>query len=232
MGDPTTIALNLTFLGTLGVALVMFFGLFLVFVATLVIAGVGRLVAVTVVAVGRGLFRTGSRAERIAAPGRQDRPVRTIGATRQLQPPRAATPAKAAKLAKPVKPAKPAKKEPVLSPDWAAAVAQADARAAARAKAEAAPAVKVSVRELPSPTAPAQDVAAVAPLVESATDRNGQLGTVPPAFKKAPMPAAKSLLDTGSLVSPPGRMPLPRKTLGSPPNQQMPKPRAQERKAG
>ncbi len=41
----------------------------------------------------------------------------------------------------------------------------------------------------------------MAPLVESATDRNGQLGTVPPAFKKAPMPAAKSLLDTGSLVS-------------------------------
>ncbi|HEX9086713.1 MAG TPA: hypothetical protein VF867_04210 [Arthrobacter sp.] len=232
MGDPTTIALNLTFLGTLGVALVMFFGLFLVFVATLVIAGLGRLVAVTVVAVGRGLFRSGSRAERIAAPGRQDRPVRTIGATRQLQPPRAATPAKAAKLAKPVKPAKPAKKEPVLSPDWAAAVAQADARAAARSKAEAAPEVKVSVRELPSPTAPAQDVAAVAPLVASATDRNGQLGTVPPAFKKAPMPAAKSLLDTGSLVSLPGRLPLPRKTLGSPPNQQMPKPRAQERKAG
>ena len=56
MEDPTTIALNLTFLGTLGVALVMFFGLFLVFVATLVIAGLGRLAAVTIMAVGRGLF--------------------------------------------------------------------------------------------------------------------------------------------------------------------------------
>ncbi|XTR51099.1 hypothetical protein ACOM2C_11915 [Pseudarthrobacter sp. So.54] len=44
MGDPTTIALNLTFLGTLAVALVMFFGLFLVFVATLVIAGLGQAV--------------------------------------------------------------------------------------------------------------------------------------------------------------------------------------------
>ena len=43
MEDPTTIALNLTFFGTLAVALVMFFGLFLVFVATLVIAGLGRL---------------------------------------------------------------------------------------------------------------------------------------------------------------------------------------------
>ena len=123
---------------------------------------------------------------------------------------------KAAKPAKPAKPERPAKKEPALSPDWAAAVAQADARAAARARAEAAPAVKVSVRELPSPTAPARDVKAVAPLVESATDRNGQLGTVPPAFRKAPMPAAKSLLDTGSLVSLPGRLPLPRKPQGTP----------------
>ena len=38
------------------------------------------------------------------------------------------------------------------------------------------------------------------------------------------MPAAKSLLDTGSLVSLPGRLPLPRKPLG--------KPQAHERKAG
>ena len=118
----------------------------------------------------------------------------------------------------------------------AAAKAEADARAAARARAEAAPAVKVSVRELPSPTAPARDLKAVAPLVESATDRNGQLGTVPPAFRKAPMPAAKSLLDTGSLVSLPGRLPLPRKPLGTPSampqNHQRPKPQDQERKAG
>ncbi|MCB5291622.1 hypothetical protein [Arthrobacter sp. SO3] len=231
MGDPTTIALNLTFFGTLGVALVMFFGLFLVFVATLVIAGLGRLVAVTVMAVGRGLFRTGSRADRIAPSVQQDRPLRTIGAARQPQ---------SGKAAKPGKPAKADKKEPVLAPDWSAAVARADARAAARAKAAAAPEVKVSVRELPSPTAPAQDIAAVAPLVESATDRNGQLGTVPPAFKKFPMPAAKSLLDTGSLVSLPGRLPLPRKPLGRPLNEQLPgpqgkqlpKPEAQERKAG
>ena len=206
MEDPTTIALNLTFLGTLGVALVMFFGLFLVFVATLVIAGLGRLAAVTIMAVGRGLWRSAGK--------------------------KAAKPVKAAKPAKPVKPEKPAKKEPALSPDWAAAVAQADARAAARARAEAAPAVKVSVRELPSPTAPARDVLAVAPLVESATDRNGQLGTVPPAFKKAPMPAAKSLLDTGSMVSLHGRPPLPRKPQGTPQNRQRPTPQPQERKAG
>lgn len=211
MGDPTTIALNLTFFGTLAVALVMFFGLFLVFVATLVIAGLGRLTAVTVMALGRGLFRTGGRTPDTVE---QNLPVRSVG-TSQHRPAKAVKPAKAAK------PARPAKKEPALSPDWAAAVARADARAAARAKAEAAPAVKVSVRELPDPTAPARDLSAVAPLVESATDRNGQLGTVPPAFKKAPMPAAKSLLDTGSLVSLHGGLPVSK--LKQP---------AQERKAG
>ncbi len=201
--------------------MVMFFGLFLAMVATLVIAGLGRLVAVIIMAVGRGLLRVAGAAAR---------PADTVQA-----PPAAAKPVKPVKAAKPVKPArpaKPAKKEPALSPDWVAAVAQADARAAARAKAEAAPAVKVSVRELPSPSAPARDVEAVAPLVESATDRNGQLGTVPPAFKKAPMPAAKSLLDTGSLVSRPGRLPLPRKPLGQPQNHPRNTPQAQERKAG
>lgn len=211
MGDPTTMALNLTFFGTLAVALVMFFGLFLVFVATLVIAGIGRLAAVTVMALGRGLFRTGGRT---ADTVEQHLPVRSAGTSQHL-PPKAAQPAKAAK------PARPAKKEPALSPDWAAAVARADARAAARAKAESAPAVKVSVRELPDPAAPARDLSAVAPLVESATDRNGQLGTVPPAFKKAPMPAAKSLLDTGSLVSLHDSLPVGK--LKQP---------AQERKAG
>lgn len=236
MEDPTTIALNLTFFGTLGVALVMFFGLFLVFVATLVIAGLGRLTAVTIMALGRGLLGTAGKAARPADNVQQDRPVRTIGSIQHARPPKAAKPVKAAKAAKPAKPERPAKKEPALSPDWAAAVAQADARAAARAKADAAPAVRVSVRELPSPTAPARDVVAVAPLVESATDRNGQVGTVPPAFSKTPMPAAKSMLDTGSLVSLPGRLPLPGKPQGTPPgakqNHQLPKPQAQERKAG
>jgi len=223
MQDPTTIALNLTFLGTLAVGLVMFFGLFLVFVATLVIAGLGRLAAVTIMAVGRGLFRTAGRTAETVQP---DRPVRTLGTTHPARQQTAAQPVKAAT------PARLPKKEPALSRNWAAAVARADSRAAARVKAEAAPAVKVTVRELPSPTAPARDVAAVAPLVESATDRNGQLGTVPPAFKKATMPAAKSLLDTGSLVSLPGRLPLPRTSPGGPLNEQAPESRARERKAG
>ncbi|MHA7223265.1 hypothetical protein ACX80S_13200 [Arthrobacter sp. RHLT1-20] len=190
MEDPTTIALNLTFFATLVVAFVMFFGLFLVFAATLVIAGLGRLAAVMVMAAARSLG--GGRSE----------PV-------------------------PLK-AKPAKPEPALSPEWAAAVARADARAAARAKAEAAPAVKVSVRDLPSPKTPIQDVTEVGPLVESATDRNGELGAVPRAFTKLPMPAAKSVLDTGSLVYLPGRLPL----LPLPKNKPQAGPQAQERKAG
>ncbi|MET1020576.1 MAG: hypothetical protein ABWX69_00040 [Arthrobacter sp.] len=173
MEDPTTIALNLTFFGTLGVALVMAFGLFLAVVATLVLAGLGRLVAVAIMAVGRGLSRTAGGPGRPADAVQQGGGVRATGVT-QPRPPKDAKPVTAAK------PGKPAKREPALSPDWADAVAQADARAAARAKAQEAPDVKVSVRELPSPTTPARDLTTVAPLVESATDRNGQLGTAPP----------------------------------------------------
>ena len=50
MGDSTTIVLNLTFAGTLALAILMFLGLFLLVVATLVLAGVGRLVALSVMA--------------------------------------------------------------------------------------------------------------------------------------------------------------------------------------
>ena len=192
MEDPTTIALHLTFFGTLGVAFVMFLGLFMVFAATLVIAGVGRLAVVVVMAVA-GIFGGSPvlREERA-----RDEPAKAA---------KPARPAAAAKLVNPVKSRRPArnagKKEPALSPEWAAAVARADARAAARAKAEAGPAVRVSVRDLPNPNAPARDITEVSALVASATDSNGTLGTVPRAFTKPPMPAAKSLLDTGSLVS-------------------------------
>jgi hypothetical protein len=50
VGDSTTIALNLTFFGTLGLAFLMFLGLFLLVVLTLVLAGVGRLLVLTVLA--------------------------------------------------------------------------------------------------------------------------------------------------------------------------------------
>ena len=108
-----------------------------------------------------------------------------------------------------------------MSPEWTAAVARADARAAARAKAEAGPAVRVTVRDLPNPMAPARDIKEVSALVQSATDTNGTLGAVPRAFQKPPMPAAKSLLDTGSLVSLRGSLPAGKAKQPS-----------QERKAG
>lgn len=50
MEDPTTIALNLTFFGTLGVAFVMFLGLVIAFILTLVFAGLGRGLAAAVTA--------------------------------------------------------------------------------------------------------------------------------------------------------------------------------------
>ena len=206
MEDPTIIALNLTFFGTLGVAFFMFLGLFMVFAATLVIAGIGRLAAAVVMAVV-GVFDagTGPRDERT-----RDEPVG------------AATTADSAKTVKPPRPArKGGKKEPALSQEWTAAVARADARAAERAKAEAGPAVRVSVRDLPDPKAPARDIKEVSALVESATDTNGTLGAVPKAFKKPLIPAGKSLLDTGSLLSLRGSLPAGKS-----------KARTQDRKAG
>ena len=211
MEDPTTIALNLTFFGTLGVAFVMFLGLFMVFAATLVLAGIGRLAAVIVLAAA-GLLRESPVVRENAV--REDWPL--------VEPVKAAKPARPAATKKPRPPARNAgKKEPALSPEWAAAVARADARAAARARAEAGPAVRVTVRDLPNPMAPAHDIKEVSALVQSATDTNGTLGVIPRAFQKPPMPAAKSLLDTGSLVSLRGSLPVGKA-----------KQPAQERKAG
>ena len=211
MEDPTTIALNLTFFGTLGVAFFMFLGLFMVFAATLVLAGIGRLAAVVVLAAA-GLLR--------GIPAAREHAVREERI--RNEPAKAAKPARPAATMKPRRPARnTGKKEPALSPEWAAAVARADARAAARARAEAGPAVRVTVRDLPNPMAPARDIKEVSALVQSATDTNGTLGVVPRAFKKPPMPAAKSLLDTGSLVSLRGTLPAGKA-----------KQPAQERKAG
>ncbi|UXM91354.1 hypothetical protein [Paenarthrobacter sp. JL.01a] len=50
MEDPTTLAINLTYLGTLGLAVLMFLGLGLVIIITLVVAGVGRLISVILLA--------------------------------------------------------------------------------------------------------------------------------------------------------------------------------------
>lgn len=50
MEDPTTLAINLTYLGTVGMAILMFLGLGVVVIITLVVAGVGRLVSVILLA--------------------------------------------------------------------------------------------------------------------------------------------------------------------------------------
>lgn len=225
MGDSTTIALNLTFFGTLGLAFLMFLGLFLLVVLTLVLAGVGRLLVVTV----QALFGRLPKNDTLPL-------VRLAG--EPGQPPNAANTAHddAAAAPSPAKPRRPllpaARREPpVLAENWAAAVADADARAMARARA-AAPEIKVTVRELPAPSLPAAKLEAVAPLVESALHQdvpgredipgpgktapteNGPTGsgmagtgqTVPDSeaarsFTKPPSSAPLSPLDTGSLMS-------------------------------
>lgn len=50
MEDPTTLAINLTYLGTLGLAVLMFLGLGLIIIITLVVAGVGRLLSIILLA--------------------------------------------------------------------------------------------------------------------------------------------------------------------------------------
>lgn len=270
MGDSTTIALNLTFFGTLGLALLMFLGLFLLVVLTLLLAGVGRLIVLTAMA----LFGRHPKSETLplvrltGAPGPpSDAPFEThddgaaaptvgepapagvlrakAGALRTtagsaLSTVRAHSAAALAVVSTPrdwrralrdgrifLKPSElrprfnhvvehhpmltAARKEPpVLAEDWAAAVAEADARAMARARA-AASEIRISVRDLPGPSVPAEKVEAVAPLVESALhqdnpgrDNSAGETTVTGAarsFTKPPAPAPLSLLDTGSLVS-------------------------------
>jgi hypothetical protein len=206
MEDPNTIALNLTFFGTLGVAFVMFIGLFLVFVATLLIAGIGRLVGVSVMA----LFRRPGKTSGTDTPARA--PRRTFNLKTARAPSSLRAKLRTAREEAAQKRA--ARREaPALSEDWAAAVARADARAAARARAAAAPEVKVTVRDLPSPDAPVEEVRAVAPLVQSATDQHATVRAIPRSFEKPPGPGPLAMLDTGSLVSLAGHPPALRGTL-------------------
>ncbi len=174
MEDPTTIAMNLTYFATLGIGVIMFVGVFLAFVVTLLLAGLGRLVATAAAALAT-LFR--------GLPGRAPGTFAMIP------------------LKKAVHAVKPSRMETRIAPEWAAAVERADARASARAKRDAAPEVRVSVRELPSPEAPAHIIKEVGPLIESATDRNGRLSAAPRAFTKLPDPAKSPILDTGSLTT-------------------------------
>lgn len=214
MEDPTTLAINLTYLGTLGLALLMFLGLGLIVIITLVVAGVGRLVSVILLAL-IGVFPKKDTTPIVhlpARPGYVPEPVvgadAVDGAAEESAPvatPVAAAPAAPSSAAAPAAPKrdllgvtrrrisgasaavkdgawkskvdprklpKPAevksavehqtahhpivvaaaKEPPVLSKDWADAVAEADRREAERAKAQQPPPIKVTVRDLDEPT--------------------------------------------------------------------------------
>lgn len=223
MENPDTLILNLTFLGTVGMAFLMFLVLFLLGVITLVLAGIGRLAAVALMA----LFGRRSRIEsaplvRLGGPLRAGpdggTSVSAAGPAGEGVPAAKAPKAKRRRRdwRSALKPAyvrsalrtaavrHPAlttarREPPVLTEEWASAVAEADARAMARARA-AAPDIKLSVRDLPDPRVPADKVVEVAPLVESALDTHGA-GRVPRSFEKTQAPRPLSPLDTGSLVS-------------------------------
>lgn len=197
MDDPTTIALNLTFFGTLGVAFVMFICMFILVVATLVIAGVGRLAVLIVMALF-GRFPGNDTVEVVRLPvGTQSSTGAAPAEAPEARQERQARPAKLPKPRRPAREPRPPRDwkrllsragleeslrtavvhhpllaaarpvPPVLAKDWAAAVAAADARAVARARA-AVPEIKVASPDRGGRGVAADGVVKVAPLVESA----------------------------------------------------------------
>ena len=206
--QPDTLVLNLTFFGTMGVALLMFLVLFLLGALTLVLAGLGRLAGLVVMA----LFGKGPRKGRaLLMAARSDSPGgrpswRERAAA--LKPARLRESLRAVVVRHP-KLAAARPEPPVLAEDWASAVAEADKRAEARARA-AAPEIKLSVRDLPDPAAPADKVAQVAPLVESALHNHRPPHEMPRSFKKPVPPHPVPPLDTGSLVSLAGPKQVPK----------------------
>ncbi|MCP9000091.1 hypothetical protein NFC73_10160 [Pseudarthrobacter sp. RMG13] len=235
MGDSTTIALNLTFLGTLGLALLMFLGLFLLVVITLLLAGAGRLFALTVMALlGRlpkhetlPLVRlTGESMPPSGAPDETHDDGAAAPSSGKIAPRdwrKALHDARTFLKPSELRPRfhhavehhpllTAARKEPpVLAEGWAAAVAEADARAMARARA-AAPEIKISVRDLPDPSVPAAKVEAVAPLVESALHQDN------PArdnSNRDPSSESAALGSARSFTKPPAPAPLSLLDTGS-----------------
>ena len=200
MEDPATIALNLTFFGTVFVAFLMFLGLFIAFIVMLVLAGVGRLLALAVMALfGRFPRNETIQIVRLPAPGQQQPAVAPeAGQTAPVRAPRPAVDWKALltraglrealrsavahhpllTAARPV--------PPVLAKDWAEAVAAADARAVARARAT------VPVLDIPMPEAPVTgvgEVVKVAPLVKTALNEGLHDGGPASVVQVPPRPA-------------------------------------------
>lgn len=132
MEDPATIALNLTFFGTVFVAFLMFLGLFIAFIVMLVLAGVGRLLALAVMALfGRFPRNETIEVVRLPAPGQQPAGTPEAGQTTQAKErPAKAGPAKqrTAKQPRPPRPVR-APRPPV---DWKALLTRAGLREALR----------------------------------------------------------------------------------------------------
>lgn len=219
MENPDTLVLNLTFLGTVGVAFLIFFILFLLGFITLLLAGVGRLAAVVLMRLfGRGKRKDGMPlvqlyGTRLGEPGSGSGTGAPAGSASTprgwpaaLKPARVKSALAKSALAKSalgaavVRKSTARREQPVLAEDWVSAVAEADARATARQRA-ATPEIKLSVRDLPDPGVPADKVESVAPLVESALHNHRPVREVPHSFKKPPAPQVLPPLDTGSLVS-------------------------------
>ncbi|OFI38887.1 hypothetical protein BIU82_17050 [Arthrobacter sp. SW1] len=77
--DATTIALNLTFFGTLGVAFLMFLALGLCMVVTLVLAGIARLLSIIVLAMV-GIFPKNDAGPVVHLPRSHGRPAGAVPA--------------------------------------------------------------------------------------------------------------------------------------------------------
>ncbi|UVJ39329.1 hypothetical protein [Arthrobacter sp. CJ23] len=126
MEDPTTLALNLTFLGTLGVAGLMFMLLGFLVVLTLVIAGIARLVSIILLAMV-GVF-----------PKRDTMPIVHLPPTPTWFPEADSAPEAALPEAVPPAAGEPLAAEPVVELPTAAVAAAAVAAAASAAAASAA----------------------------------------------------------------------------------------------
>ncbi|MFJ4287347.1 hypothetical protein ACIPY0_17035 [Paenarthrobacter nicotinovorans] len=139
MEDPTTLAINLTYLGTLGLAVLMFLGLGLIIIITLVVAGVGRLISVILLAL-IGIFPKKDNTPIVHLPPRPGyAPDPSFDEAGDLEP-------EAAPVAVPAGVAAPAVAEPV------ATAATAPPAAAPAATAPAAPATPAA------PAAPKRDL--------------------------------------------------------------------------
>ncbi len=98
--DPTTLAINLTYVGTLGLAVLMFLGLGVIIIITLVIAGIGRLVSVILMAM-IGLLPKRDTTPIVHLPSGQPREPAVPDAAGSAQVPSAAPSVEAPSVASP-----------------------------------------------------------------------------------------------------------------------------------